>query len=488
MPQVGEWRGFLSPADREYIEQLGLNQLMYSAYLCTTLSTVVAMVASFLGSQHTFCFLQLRAEEHSASKMAGQEDEDSAKARVDEDGLNLKTPGPKPHPSWVYRHHFSAEERKEVQRSLSMLQHMRATNNRVELLGSLPKLATRELSPLVMSTPHPPHLSTISDKVDAGTMRHAIIRRHNSMYAASTRTIAEPFHQPPYKLQNVSGASEVRPIVTLQRSKTSVNLGSTVHYRATSLQGVTRSYSTAPQFRQYASRYRVADVPLHGTVGRYKKNPTRSSAVSRHVSEKTDQFCEFQAGSSFDLPDLATLQRAAQSQSPEPWQQGGEEHKYSAVLFETEDGKTTSKSSRLMRDGESSGSENIRYQAMDVIKKDTRVHRRNSTNTSDYNVNKHSGKDYGSWESLLERSEVQGPGHRRHQGQQYGSTGSLVSVSDTEPHQPRTSTNQMYQQAAGHLIQLHAIHNTSFQSTNSTLETCLESDENDLEDLTHTQL
>ena len=92
--QVGEWRGFLSPTDRQYIEQLGLNQLMwiyrfpynrplifplwliillppllfililspgkrYSAYLCTTLSTVVAMVASFLGSQHTFCFLQV---------------------------------------------------------------------------------------------------------------------------------------------------------------------------------------------------------------------------------------------------------------------------------------------------------------------------------------------------------------------------------------------------------------------------------------------
>ena len=35
--QVGEWRGFLSMADREYIEQLGLNNLMYSAYLCTTL-------------------------------------------------------------------------------------------------------------------------------------------------------------------------------------------------------------------------------------------------------------------------------------------------------------------------------------------------------------------------------------------------------------------------------------------------------------------
>ena len=29
------------------------------------------------------------------------------------------------------------------------------------------------------------------------------------MYAASTRTMAGPFHQAPYKLQDVSGASEV---------------------------------------------------------------------------------------------------------------------------------------------------------------------------------------------------------------------------------------------------------------------------------------
>ena len=42
------------------------------------------------------------------------------------------------------------------------------------------------------------------------------------------------------------------------------------------------------------------------------------------------------------------LQRAGQSQSPVGWE-GGEEHKYSAVMYETEDGKTTSKSSRLIK-------------------------------------------------------------------------------------------------------------------------------------------
>ena len=97
------------------------------------------------------------------------------------------------------------------------------------------------------------------------------------------------------------------------------------------------------------------------------------------------------------LPSLtiSALQRAGQSQSPVAWEQGGEEPKYSAVMFETEDGKTTSKASRLVKDGESSSNENIRYQveqvvdrpgmtlflqAMDMIKKDTRVHRKNSTN------------------------------------------------------------------------------------------------------------
>ena len=47
-----------------------------------------------------------------------------------------------------------------------------------------------------------------------------------------------PF-QAPYKLHDVSGASEVRPIVTLQRSQTSVTPGSGPHYRA-ALQSVAR--------------------------------------------------------------------------------------------------------------------------------------------------------------------------------------------------------------------------------------------------------
>ena len=298
--EVGEWRGFLSDTDREYIDQFGLGHLMYSAYICTTLSTVVAMVASFLGSQHTFCFLQLRAEEDSARKMSGGEGERGGEGESgyskeivrrhhsDDDGLNLKTPGPKPHPSWVYRYNLTTEERIGVQRSLSLLQHTRnktgassAAFQRMDLLGPLPNVpAARDLSP-----PSTHQISTISDKVEVGGMRHAIIRRHNSMYtsSSSTRTPGglNPF-QPPYKLQDVSGASEVRPIVTLQRSKTSVTPGSGLHYRSAA-----RSYSTAPQFRQYIARYRAADVPLHGTAARYKKHKARQV-------EKIDQFCEFQ--------------------------------------------------------------------------------------------------------------------------------------------------------------------------------------------------
>ena len=55
------------------------------------------------------------------------------------------------------------------------------------------------------------------------------------------------------------------------------------------------------------------------------------------------------------------------------------------------------------------------------------------------------------------------------------------------PESGRREGDSEYQQAAGHHLQLHAVHNTSYQ-TNSTLETCLESDENDLDDLADVQL
>ena len=95
--EVGEWRGFLSSEDRNFIEENQLEAMMYSAYLCTTISTVLAMIVSFLASQHAFCFQQLLAEKEAAminkNRSASgnivhhhnfdQEDDDSLMPKVD---------------------------------------------------------------------------------------------------------------------------------------------------------------------------------------------------------------------------------------------------------------------------------------------------------------------------------------------------------------------------------------------------------------------
>ncbi len=39
-----------------------------SAYICTTVGTVLAMIVAFLSSQQTFCFIQLRGDEKMAKK------------------------------------------------------------------------------------------------------------------------------------------------------------------------------------------------------------------------------------------------------------------------------------------------------------------------------------------------------------------------------------------------------------------------------------
>ena len=54
--EMGEWRGFLDPQDRQFIKAKGLDALMYSAYLCTTTCTVIAMITSFLAFQHAFFY------------------------------------------------------------------------------------------------------------------------------------------------------------------------------------------------------------------------------------------------------------------------------------------------------------------------------------------------------------------------------------------------------------------------------------------------
>ena len=100
-------------------------------------------------------------------------------------------------------------------------------------------------------------------------------------------------------------------------------------------------------------------------------------------------------------------------------------------MFETDDGKTTSKSSRLVRDTETSSSENIRYQAMDMIKKDTRKSSASASRSNSLNTG--GRRYYSSWDNLLERSEVRQSKTNLLASQNFGSTGSVNSgTSETE--------------------------------------------------------
>jgi len=321
------------------------------------------------------------------------------------------------------------------------------------------------------------------------------------MYASS-KPIGS-LYPSPYRLKDVGSINDLRPAaVNLKRSKTSVNPSTTFLYRSASMQAVTRSYSTAPQFRQYVARYRQADIPLPGTAAAAASRYRRAKAAGPGRPEPpVDQFCEFQAAPSFDLPNIATLKRAAAAAD------GGkmdlswdEEHKYSSVMFEGEDGKTTVQASRLLlRDSETSSSENIRYQGMDIVTSSKDRSRKPDSNNNNRVKQKSlvSRSYYSSWEDLLEKSEVANRSNllsRRH----FGSTESINSTSsDISRHQHQKQQQQkpvyVYQQqqhelkqvVGGHHLQLHAVHNHTYQTNNnnnSTLETCLESDENDVED------
>ena len=308
----------------------------------------------------------------------------------------------------------------------------------------------------------------------------------------------------PYRLKDVGSLNDLRPAVNLKRSKTSVNPTSTqLLYRSASMQAVTRSYSTAPQFRQYVARYRQADIPLPGsaaTNSRYRRLKPGGGHGGR--AEAMDQFCEFQAAPSFDLPNMDVLKRAADGGkldlSRDSWD---EEHKYSSVMFEGEDGKTTVQASRLLlRDSEASSSENIRYQGMDIVTNNKDRNRKPDVNNNNNNNNRARQQSqmrsyYSSWEDLLEKSEVANRSNllnRRH----FGSTESINSTSSDISRQQQQQQQQQpayeYQQhelkqVAGHHLQLHAVHNQTYQ-TNSTLETCMESDENDVEEEDSIQL
>ena len=75
----------------------------------------------------------------------------------------------------------------------------------------------------------------VDNSAGGNGMRHAVIRRHQSMYIhprATENLIPAAFaSSQPYKLHEVSGNSEIRPIVTLKRSHTTVGqMSSNLHY------------------------------------------------------------------------------------------------------------------------------------------------------------------------------------------------------------------------------------------------------------------
>ncbi len=292
-------------------------------------------------------------------------------------------------------------------------------------------------------------------------------RRHNSMSAV----------RPPVQstLRPREGGDLHRPTgANLRRSKTSVGTLSQP-YPTASLQAVTRSYSTAPQFRPFVARYRPADIPLHGPPA--TNNSQYRKIISRGGPSRVemgDQFCEFQAAPSFDLPSMDILKRATATTassgksdvSRDRW--GDDDRKSSSVVFEGEEPLSP----------HCLFGENIRYQGMDAL--GSPVDRNNNSVKQKKSLMKNY---YSSWEDLLEKSEIaerSNLARRRH----YGSTESINS-SGSEGSRP-TPAAYAYQkerelmQAANHHLQLHAVHNQTYQTSSSALETCPELDESDV--------
>jgi hypothetical protein len=260
--------------------------------------------------------------------------------------------------------------------------------------------------------------------------------------------------------------------VNLRRSKTSVGTLSQP-YPTASVQAVTRSYSTAPQFRPFVARYRPADIPLHG-------GPPATNSQYRKISrggpsrlEMGDQFCEFQAAPSFDLPNMDILKRATTTASSgksdvsrDRWEN---DRKSSSVVFEGEEPLPP----------HCLFGENIRYQGMDALGSPVD---RNNNSVKQKSLMKNY---YSSWEDLLEKSEIaerSNLARRRH----YGSTESINS-SGSEGSRPNPAAyayqkqhERELMQAAGHHLQLHAVHNQTYQTSSSALETCPELDESDV--------
>ena len=121
--------------------------------------------------------------------------------------------------------------------------------------------------------------------------RHAVIRRHQSMYIhpRATELVPPSFAElPTFHMQEASGKSEVRPIVTLKRSKTTVGqmhtaspATSAVHYRGSATLQPPRTFrsnSVAKQMKLFDHNHNI-----------YGTNKRKS-----HHYLPFDDICEFQ--------------------------------------------------------------------------------------------------------------------------------------------------------------------------------------------------
>ena len=259
----------------------------------------------------------------------------------------------------------------------------------------------------------------MSEAVDStaggNRMRHAVIRRHQSMYIhprATENLVPAAFaSSQPYKLHEVSGNSEVRPIVTLKRSHTTVGQTSSntnLLYHSSTLQKnqqqkTFRAASKLQALRQqhlqqqrdpnpsHASRYvdhnqnnvnsydarkrrRKSLSPSayfnHQQQQQHQQHHHHSNTLSHHRERgmTVDGICEFQAGRSFDLPDPERFRRV----NATGWGlDNNTPSKLGCVIFDSDGLSSTLKRTaiRHAQDEMSTDScgENIRYQAVEGL-------------------------------------------------------------------------------------------------------------------------
>merc|ERR1712223_1210653 len=226
---------------------------------------------------------------------------------------------------------------------------------------------------------------------------------------------------PAFHMQEASGKSEVRPIVTLKRSKTTVGqMPHTTPASASATSAVLnyRGSATLQPPRTFRSNSVAKQMKLYD----HNHNIYGTNKRKSHHYLPFDDICEFQAGPSFDLPDREKMRRYG-------WSSGNIGANGHCVLLETEQtqrGSTTSYLRPAQEDlSTDSCGENIRYQAVEGLVQNSRhqmgpkAHLLRSANYS------------SSMENLLsERSNEDDPSVVLANAGlvRYGSTGSISSL------------------------------------------------------------